>query len=224
MLKIIRKIINRVYNLFSEMCLDIYFRLEKKKHFAFNGKRIPYFHHTYNRAWENERAIEISIIQYLLRNVKEKQILEIGNVLSNYKIKIRRDVLDKYDGDPDLIKADIVDFLPVFKYDVVVCISTLEHVGWDEEQKDPNKIHLTLKNIKKNILKTDGVGIFTLPLGYNPYFDAYVKSGKTLFSNMYFYKRISENNEWTEYDYEKNKKYEFGTPYNNANTMVIGIL
>ena len=34
------------------------------------------------------------------------------------------------------------------KYDLIVTISTLEHVGWDEEPRDPSKVLRAIENLK----------------------------------------------------------------------------
>ena len=58
----------------------------------------------------------------------------------------------------------MVDFKPAQKYDLIVSVSTLEHVGWDEEVKDPLKIIRALENLKNNCLTQDGEIVATIPL------------------------------------------------------------
>ena len=43
-----------------------------------------------------------------------------------------------------MINQDVVDFKTNEKYDLIVSISTLEHVGWDEEPRDDKKISKAL--------------------------------------------------------------------------------
>jgi hypothetical protein len=38
-------------------------------------------------------------------------------------------VLDKYEQAPGVINEDVVSFSPPQKYDLIVSVSTLEHVG-----------------------------------------------------------------------------------------------
>src|SRR4030042_5946077 len=58
--------------------------LKKDQTFSFNEKLLNYFYHPYNETWDNERAIEIPIALSFLNENKNKEILEIGNVLSHY--------------------------------------------------------------------------------------------------------------------------------------------
>jgi hypothetical protein len=57
---------------------------------------------------------------------------------------------------------------------LIVSISTLEHVGWDEEDKNPVKV-LQAIEILKSLLAPLGKIVVTLPLGYNPIIDDYLK-------------------------------------------------
>jgi len=68
----------------------------------------------------------------MVRKYRGKNILEIGNVLSRH-IKLEHDILDKYETAKGVINEDIVDFKSEKKYDLIISISTLEHVGWDEK-------------------------------------------------------------------------------------------
>ena len=86
----------------------------------------------------NERSIEVPIVMEIVNQNKGKRILEIGNVLSNY-YKVSHDIVDKYEKAPNVINQDVVDFKTNEKYDLIVSISTLEHVGWDEEPRDDKK-------------------------------------------------------------------------------------
>ena len=48
-----------------------------------------------------------------------------------------------------VINEDIVDFSPSKNYDLIVSISTMEHVGWDEYPNDPPKILKGLRNLTR---------------------------------------------------------------------------
>ena len=67
------------------------------------------------------------------------KVLEVGNVLSWYG-PVHHDVLDKYEVTSGVINQDVVDFVPRHQYNVIVAISTIEHVGWDETPRDPTKV------------------------------------------------------------------------------------
>jgi hypothetical protein len=122
----------------------LYFKTFKHSKFAFNGQNFSYFYHWYNKTWRNERAVEVPIIWNIVKKYKRKRILEVGNVLSHY-YPIRHEILDKYEKAPGVINLDVVDFKPAKKYDLIISISTLEHVGWDEKPKEPKKVYKLLR-------------------------------------------------------------------------------
>lgn len=204
----------------------IYFKFSYPGTFEFNGKFLKYFRHNYNTAYENERTVEVSIISDFLGSLnKYAKILEVGNVLSNYGFKYtKRDVLDKYDSAPHVLNEDVISFNPSVKYDAIISISTLEHVGWDEEIRDPMKIITAVRNLTSNCLSAGGCMLVTVPLGYNAYFDEQLEKGAEYFTEKYFLKRISSKNEWIQVSYSEVIGAKFGHPFNNANAMCIGIV
>ena len=204
----------------------IYFQTMPAGTFKFNKQNLRYYRHNYNLAYQNERTVEVSIISEFLNSLdKTAKILEVGNVLSNYGFKkTARDVLDKYDLAPQVINEDVISFNPSQKYDAIISISTLEHVGWDEEVKDPDKITAAIKNLKENCLSPGGCILVTIPLGYNAYFDEQLENGAEYLSEKYFLKRISAKNKWMQVDYDDVVGTKFGQPYVNANAMCIGIV
>src|SRR5215207_4369431 len=97
--------------------------------------------------WRSERAVELPIAWRRVRRTDATSTLEIGNVLSNY-FPVRHLVVDKYERVPGVINEDVVDFSPPGKYDLIVSISTLEHVGWDPpEPRDPLKLLRAVDNL-----------------------------------------------------------------------------
>ena len=130
---------------FSIWIYFVYYKLfSEQKNFIFRGKSYRYFYDIINNTWMNERSVEISIVMKMVNENKGKRILEIGNVLSNY-YDVPHDVVDKYEKAPNVINQDVVDFKTNDKYDLIVSISTLEHVGWDEE---PQMMKKFLKHLK----------------------------------------------------------------------------
>src|SRR3989344_5152571 len=133
-----------------------FFKDLHKKTFTFNGKKYHYFTKgTYNNPWKNERAVEV------------------GSVLGNY-MKVKHDVVDKYDREQRVINEDIVDYNPRKKYDLIICLSTLEHIGWNMgeeiEGEDPNKIVDAVVRMHE-LLAKKGMLMVTAPFGYNPHLD-----------------------------------------------------
>lgn len=192
------------------------------KGFVFQGKKYKYFYHRYNRTWTNERAIEIPIIREILKENKGKEVLEIGNVLSHY-FSVNHDIVDKYENAEGVINEDVVNFKPSKKYDLIISISTLEHVGFDEEPKEPEKILRAIENLK-NLLSPGGTLIVTLPIGYNPFLDNFLKEGRIRFTKMFFLKRISKDNKWKETKWDEVCDIKYGNPFPYANGIIIGII
>jgi hypothetical protein len=203
-----------------------YFKVSMADTFKFNGRELKYFRHNFNLAYANERTIEIAIIKDFLKILgKNAKILEVGNVLANYGFRnTSRDVLDKYDPALHVFNEDVINFKPLEKYAAIISISTLEHVGWDEDIRDPMKIISAVRNLKENCLAPSGRMLVTIPIGYNTYFDDQLARGAEYFTEKYFFKRISADNKWKQVDYTEVLGAKFGQPFNNANAMCIGIV
>lgn len=165
----------------------LYYRHLKKK-FVFNGKKYRYFYHPHNTTWRNERKVEIPIIRALLEQNQGKRILEVGRVLPHY-FPISHDVLDKYEKGRGVINEDVVSFTPSQKYDLIVSISTLEHVGWGETPKEPEKAIRAIENLKK-CLNPGGKIVFTVPLGQNPHLDNLIRNKEIKIDQLYYFNKI----------------------------------
>lgn len=139
------------------------------RNFTIQGRNYKYFYHKYNNTWDNERAVEIPILMESFNENEGKNILEVGNVLSNY-FSVNHDIIDKYEHAVNVNNQDIVDFHPSKKYNLIVSISTLEHVGWDEIRQDPTKIFKVRDNLK-SLLTSKGICVVTIPIGYNKELD-----------------------------------------------------
>jgi len=134
----------RRYWRFAKMTLT---RLTRANTFAFNGRTYSYLYHFCNKTWKNERGVEIPIFRDILLRHQTARILEVGNVLSHY-VPIHHDVVDKYEVAPGVINQDIVEFAPTARYDLILNISTLEHVGWDEVPREPAKLLQAIEHLR----------------------------------------------------------------------------
>jgi len=202
--------------------LNYYKIFKNKKIFTFRGKKYHYTYHIYNTTWENERAIEISLAVDLIKKYESKQILEVGNVVSNY-FNMPHDVVDKYEKGLGVINEDIVDFHSNKKYDLIISISTLEHVGWDETPRDDKKIPKAIENLKKLLNPDSGMLFITVPIGYNTVLDKLVKDGTIRFHEQYYLHRVSKN-EWIEASWSDVQDAKFGSPFQGANGLIVGII
>ncbi len=170
----------------------------KLRTFSFIQKTYAYntdLYDSYDSSYFNERTVEIPIFQEILAENTGKSILEVvGNVLSHYGPK-KHDILDKYDKTAGVINQNAVDFRPSKKYDVIVSISTIEHIGYDELPSDPLKVVLAIENLL-NCLSPNGAIWISVPIGYNPFLDRLIFSKNSLFASKFYLKRINLDNEW----------------------------
>ena len=191
--------------------------------FTFNNEKYPYFWHEYNMTWRGERAVEIPIMRKIVEQAAGKKILEVGNVLSHYFL-FPHDIVDKYEKAPGVNNEDVVTYRPHSEpYDLILCISTLEHVGWDEEPKDPEKFFKAFENLIGPCLKLGGKLVVTLPLGHNQVLDQAVAEKKIAFSQMHYLKRVRRVNGWEESDLEAVRNSREMDPYPFANALFIGV-
>jgi hypothetical protein len=197
---------SRRYVRFLKMALT---RWVRTKTFRFDRQEYEYLYHPYNRTWKNERGVEIPIFRELLLRHQGKRILEVGNVLSHY-FPVQHDVVDKYEVSPGVINQDIIEFVPQEKYDLIVSISTLEHVGWDEQPQDPPKLLRAIDHLRSACLAPGGSLVASLPVGYNRYFDGLLNGGQSPFSAQHFLKRVSKRNYWVESDWAQVRDVPYG--------------
>lgn len=178
-----------------------------RKTFIYNGIRLPYFYHHYHSTYGSERAIEISIGKHFLDT--HDDILEIGNVMSHY-FPTSHSIVDKYEEAPGIINEDVVDIKS--HHENILAISTLEHVGFDEEGKDHTKFFKAMENIKR----ISNCALITLPWGYNPSVDEFVKKFK---GKMTLYYR--EGREWKIGTLENIKNKTYASKYPCANAIAV---
>jgi SAM-dependent methyltransferase len=197
--------------------------LESPATFAFRGKRYPYFHHWHGMTYLIERIVEVPIIWERVQAHRGQRILEVGNCLSFFFPR-SHDVIDKYDTQEGVMHVDIVDFQPAAPYDLIVSISTIEHVGWDEPEKDPDKTRVALEKMIR-CLAPNGELVVTWALGYNPHIDRLLREGQLRFSETYFMKRVTHySNRWQEVGWNDVKDARYGAPFRSGNAIVIGVV
>lgn len=197
-------------------------RRSEREPLRFQGRDIRYFRHHYNRAWRNERSVELALALDFLKATRPGRTLEIGNVLSHYT-SVDHDILDKYEKSPEVINEDIVDFSPDPPYDRAVSISTLEHVGWDERPRDPEKVLRAYESIRR-LIRPGGAILLTCPFGQNPHLDQYIHEGAIDFPVRVVLQRVSADNRWVETTPEAVRGARYHEPYRNANALFVGIV
>lgn len=142
--------------------------------FTFDGLQLPYFYDRYNNTWLNERAVEVPLARTAL--VRGGQVLEVGNVLGHYGHS-DHDVVDKYERSPGVQNIDVLELDPERRWDVVIAISTVEHVGVDDVPRDATRGLAALRLLVAAV-RPGGRLLVTVPVGYNPVLDAALVAGE----------------------------------------------
>src|SRR5574338_1440448 len=100
--------------------------------FTYHGARLDYFDHPYNDTIRNERAVEVAVAMHW-RQGRRADGLEVGNVLGHYGLHGHR-VADLHEEAPGVENVDVLAVTGSYPW--VVALSTVEHVGRDEDPRD----------------------------------------------------------------------------------------
>lgn len=222
-----------------EVLLETY---SKKEFFYFNNNRLEYFDHSYNNRRLTEREIEIPIIGFYFKKTGIRKILEIGNVTNHYYTYFQdliddKVVVDRYEKGFGVISQDVRDFKSDMKFDLIVSISTFEHMDSDRNRnKDYEKGKSELETyaasnilyVVKNLLKKNGCFIITAPISYAEEWDQTVFELNILNSDFlevksvdtYFFKKISQI-EWIQTNLKEAKKAKLNTPFRGVNLLSV---
>lgn len=174
--------------------------------FTFMGDRHAYRFHPYLWSWLGERAVEVPIAQALVDRNAGKRILEVGNVLSHFSPQ-RHLVVDKYENAPGVVNRDVLALDDLGEFDLIVTISTIEHVGRDEEPRDASKAPEALRRLQR-LLAPGGTLLVTIPIGYHDELDMAVQQGELGFTRTSAMQRTGQTR-WREVLPEQ----VWGTPY-----------
>lgn len=188
--------------------------------FEYRGKIYEYHYSPYALAWWAERVVEVPVARELLSKYNPGEVLEVGNVLSHH-LKSPHTVVDLFERAPGVINEDIRTYSPDRKYKLILCISTLEHMGCADHDGVPVCEHGPIIDAVENmtrLLDHDGVLVATMPVGQNPALDRLNQTGM-LFDEIHYMKRMGFD-EWKESEPNWNIKYN--DPYPCANALVIG--
>jgi len=180
--------------------------------FKFAGMELPYLKHVYNNTDKNMRTVEVPIINELVRRFDESgqrrltHQLEIGNVLSHYYYTYTHmTVVDRYEKRYNrtaavYVQEDFMEYYPAGLFDLIVSISTIEHISHGKYVKDSTKIWQPYEIIShiRELLWPKGIAYVTVPVRYNARLDKYLLEGHIGANLMGCMHRISDENEWEE--------------------------
>jgi hypothetical protein len=194
-----------------------------QRKFHFRGKEFCYFYNRYNATWACERCVEVPVIWSEIGCSFAGNVLEIGNVLQHY-YQCRHPVVDKYESASGVINADIVGYLTEERFELIVSISTFEHIGFDEPNgpRQPNERGGIPEAIRhcQTLLTSSGSLILTMPLSYNPEADDLIRNQQLGAKEEHFLRRESYF-KWVECGREEALAHKFGSPFPYANAIVI---
>lgn len=194
-------------------------RLTRKK-FRFQGAELEVFYHAYNMTWASERGVEVPIARHFLAKHDPAQTLEVGNVLSHYA-PVQHTVLDKFERGANVINEDILTYRPGRQFDLILSISTFEHIGFDDEAEGSSaeKI-LAALDACKALLTPTGKLVITIPINYNPELDELIRAGELPPSTRTFLLRTGAT-DWREASQEEALRARYKTPFPYANAIMV---
>jgi SAM-dependent methyltransferase len=165
--------------------------------FRFAGADLAYVHDAAGFTWANERAVEVAVARHALRSAAGERVLEVGNVLAHYGERGHL-VVDKYEDGPGVVRRDVLDLGPQDgPFDLVLSISTVEHVGWDEQPRDEEAAVRALARLR-SLVAPGGRLVVTVPVGYHPRLDAAIRGGALAGGELRALRRGGRGRPWRE--------------------------
>jgi len=138
------------------------------KTFRYRDRTYEYFEHPYNKAGQNSRAIEIPIAMAYLEGAPQR-VLEVGNVLKHYCPDLGHNVVDYQEK--GCLNVDVMRWRPRVPYDLVLSVSTVEHIGYKEFESMGDYTPREVVTHLMSFLNPGGTLFMSVPLGFNPAID-----------------------------------------------------
>jgi hypothetical protein len=185
------------------------------------GEPIP-LHYEFRRwAWRTERCVEIALGRRFLAAHQPANVLEVGNVMPLAGFR-GHSVLDKYEMGEGVINEDIVGFTPGRSYSLVLSLSTLEHVGLDEEPQDLNKAANALLSMAA-LVEPDGALVVTIPVGYHRRLEQTFTGADSVFDSVTLLVKTSRMARWEHRPLSLLDRLNYGAPYACGNGLLVGV-
>ena len=188
----------------------------------YRGDAVPLVYARHNVTWANERCVELALARALMAGIRPERLLEVGHVTPHY-FPSRHLVVDKYE--PGSLRVDIVDFESATRFDLILSISTFEHIAFDEprEPAAPEavaaKVGAALDRCR-GLLAPGGVLAITVPLGYNPALDAMIAGDELGCARATWFKRFPRRR-WRSVPRSEALLCQYGSPYAFANAILL---
>jgi hypothetical protein len=191
-----------------------------QRSFRFQGESLDLFYHRYNMTWASERCVEVPIARWYVAKASPGMTLEVGNVLSHYG-PVQHQIIDKFERGPGVINEDITTFVPKQRYDLIVSISTFEHIGFDDEAEGDSgeKILLAIRTCV-NLLSPRGRLIITIPISYNPELNELIRTDRLGATSKIFLKKYASL-DWRECGQEEALRCKYKEPFPYATAIMV---
>lgn len=192
--------------------------------FVLEGRTYPLFLHEAGRTWRSERIVEVPIgLEALEAAPDQTRVLEVGNVLRQYRPASRHTVVDKYERAPGVINEDAETFTGG-PFSAIVSLSTIEHIGWDETPRDPAKIPRVIEHLR-GLLTPGGRLTVTVPHGWNRDLDDLLAADALPFDTVSYLQRLDlANRHWRQVQRSDIERLSFGYPYVGGNAVAVARL
>jgi SAM-dependent methyltransferase len=172
----------------------------------------------------SERTVEIPFAHAFYGAHRGARTLEVGNVLANrFAMPEVYHVVDKYEHGPGIRNEDVVSYAADVPYDLILSVSTIEHVGFDEPEKEADKPLRALQNLER-LLAPGGRMLVTVPVAYNPAIDRILVEQRFPFTRRHFLRRDSGWDCWSETTLEDALRRPYGSRYACANAVAFLVL
>lgn|SRR5574337_148190 len=187
--------------------------------FKFKNKNFEYFLHRGN----SEKRLEIAIASYYIKETYKNNhsVIEWGNVMACNGFEVKHDIVDIVEGP---IKEDWEFWQPKRHYDLLVSISSLEHINMGDYNQPKTGIDKLIR-IGKRISSIAKSALIILPLHYNLEMDQLILNDKKPFDiyEKTYYTRVDVLN-WGEIKKERvgtlGRGYCFPYPYSNEEIVM----
>ncbi|MGH2916031.1 MAG: hypothetical protein ACRDMX_13685 [Solirubrobacteraceae bacterium] len=192
--------------------------------FVLDGRTLSLFLHEAGMTWRSERIVEVPIgLEALDAAPDPTRVLEVGNVLRQYRPDSRHTVVDRYERAPGVINEDAETFAGG-PFDAIVSLSTIEHIGWDEAPRDPAKIPRVIEHLR-GLLAPGGRLTVTVPHRWNRDLDELLAAGVLPFDTVSYLQRLDfANRRWGQVQRAEIERLWFGYPYVGANAVAVARL
>lgn len=181
------------------------------------GGPVP-LHYGFRRwDWRTERGLELALATRAVAGYRPNEILEIGNVLAPAGVLSGHTVVDKYEEGPGVLNVDIVEYQPERTFGLVISISTLEHVGWDETPREPDKASGALHHLA-------GLGnalMISIPVGHHRQLEAAFIDGP--FDSVTLAVKTSRLGRWERRPLDQCANVEYNAPFAYGNGILVGV-